>query len=249
MARWSVLGPEDLLFLANVKHDLRRYDEAISYLKQLVAVRPDLDKFDRALFGMICKDAVDTVRSELKIIGLAIAEQQKEGQIPRVDKLVLFRDRGRERLRNLCNEVLDIAKNHLLPNAIDYTSQVFVQKMIGDFYRYLSEHGISEDAKGQAEQAYTTGIEIAEKNSMTVFDPVRLGLILNVAVLAHQHNGDAQKAIQLVQKALEQVRKCPTKMTPEESNEVLAVIEAMHDNLRNWDVSDDESGDEENARL
>jgi 14-3-3 protein epsilon len=151
MARWSVLAPEDLLFLANVKHDLRRHDEAIAYLRQLVAVRPGLDKVDRALFGLICKDAVDAIRSELKVFGNAIADQQKAGRTARVDRIAVFRDRGRARLGTLCSEVIDLAKSHLLPNAVDYASQVFFQKLIGDMYRYLAEHSISEDSNARAE--------------------------------------------------------------------------------------------------
>jgi 14-3-3 protein epsilon len=241
MARWSVLAPEDLLFLANVKHDLHRYDEAISYLKQLVAVRPAFDRIDRALFGLMCKDAVDAIRSELKVFDGALTDQPQPAVVDRITEL---RDRSRARLDGLCSEVIDIAKSQLLPNALDSSGQVFFQKLIGDMYRYRAEHSVSEDWRAEAEKAYTKGMEIAERNGVSVFDSVRLGLTLNFAVLAYEHNGNPQKAIELVKTALEQVRNCPTKMTPEESNEVLPVIQAMHSNLRNWDASEEESVEE-----
>jgi hypothetical protein len=235
MAGSPVIAPDDILFLANVKHDLHRHDEALSYLRQLVGLKPAFDATDRALFGLICKAAVDTIRTELKVFNAAIAQQQGSSNA-RVDRILEFRERSRTRLAALCNEVIDTVRTQLLPDAVDFSSQVFFQKLIGDMYRYLFENSISEDAGTNAERAYADGMEIAERNAMSSFDPVRLGLTLNFAVFVQRHTGDPHRAAELVKVALEAVRNSRIRMTPEQSNEVLPIIQAMRENLESWNV-------------
>jgi 14-3-3 protein epsilon len=244
MAGSPIIAPDDVLFLANVKHDLHRHDEALSYLRQLVGLKPAFDPMDRALFGLICKAAVDAIRTELKVFNAAITHQQAADFSARVDRIAEFRDRSRARLAALCTEVIDTAKTQLLPNAVDFSGQVFFQKLIGDMYRYLAENSISEDAGANAERAYADGMDIAERNAMSIFDPVKLGLTLNFAVFVQRHAGDARRAAELVKGALDAVRNSRMRMTPEQSNEVLPVIQAMRENLESWNVSEDESAEE-----
>lgn len=90
----------------------------------------------------------------------------------------------------------------------DTSSQVFYNKMKGDYYRYLAEVA-KEDSdnsaqyKKGAEMAYKAATEIAKEENvgLPTTHPIRLGLALNFSVFYYEIFGDPNKACELAKKA------------------------------------------------
>ena len=53
-----------------------------------------------------------------------------------------------QELRDICNDVLGLLDNFLIPKASNAESKVFYLKMKGDYFRYLSEVAQGDDRKG-----------------------------------------------------------------------------------------------------
>lgn len=91
-------------------------------------------------------------------------------------------------LRDICQDILDLLDNSLLPNATSGESKVFYLKMKGDYHRYKAEFASQDDRKEPAEKslvAYTKASEIAQ-NELPPTHPIRLGLALNFSVFYYE---------------------------------------------------------------
>lgn len=96
-------------------------------------------------------------------------------------------------------------EKHLIPAAEgsgNAESVVFYYKMMGDYYRYLSEVATGENLeeyKENAKKSYEKATEAAEKDLPTTH-PIRLGLALNFSVFYYEILNDPEKACTLAKK-------------------------------------------------
>ena len=63
-----------------------------------------------------------------------------------------YREKVENELREICNDVLGLLDNFLIPKASNAESKVFYLKMKGDYFRYLSEVATGDDRKGETVQ-------------------------------------------------------------------------------------------------
>merc|ERR1712232_162299 len=91
-------------------------------------------------------------------------------------------------LQKICDTILGLLDNNLIPKASNGESKVFYQKMKADYYRYIAEFSTG-DAKSKAAEnarlAYQEASNIAEKD-LAVTHPIRLGLALNFSVFQYE---------------------------------------------------------------
>ncbi|CAE7728386.1 unnamed protein product [Symbiodinium sp. CCMP2592] len=91
-------------------------------------------------------------------------------------------------LTSLCQTILALLTDKLIPGATTAEAKVSYYKAQGDYYRYMAE--ISDDmdrtrATTAAKAAYEDGTKVAE-TSLKVTSPFRLGLALNHAVFYYE---------------------------------------------------------------
>ena len=60
-----------------------------------------------------------------------------------------YREKVENELRDICNDVLRLLDDFLIPKASNAESKVFYLKMKGDYFRYLSEVASGDDRKGK----------------------------------------------------------------------------------------------------
>lgn len=236
-------SPEDLLYFANVKHDINDFKEATDYLKQLVEMKPKLDKNERKLFGIIYKDAIDPIRNTLRVLKNA-TQSANSTQLEIIDEE--FKTALSE-LESLCDSALSLIDNYLQPNAEDVSSKTFYYKLKGDLYRYLYEFKETgkEELLQSADASYKSAIEISatELNSQ---DPIRLGSILNYAVFLYEHMGKEPEAVDILKDALNKAQDETKSLSDDSKEESLTIINVMHSNLSIWAKESD--GEEEDVQ-
>merc|ERR1712023_440860 len=91
-------------------------------------------------------------------------------------------------LDKICNTILKLLDDKLIPKASNGESKVFYQKMKADYYRYIAEFKDGDDKKKaaeQARQAYEEAQKVATKD-LAVTHPIRLGLALNYSVFQYE---------------------------------------------------------------
>jgi len=218
------LGVEDLLFLANVAHEAGRPREAIDLLRQVAVLKPDMDKGERMLFGLIYKGAVDPMRETLKVLDGALADEEGSHNAAMVDRIGAVRAAVRAELKQCCTDAASLVETALLPRAEDSAGRAFFEKMRGDMFRYICE--FEQDVLEQANSAYTRALEIARAD-LAQHDPVRLRSILNFAVFTFEHLGENGRAIEMLRQAL-------SDFEGDTLDEAQAIVRVMQANIESW---------------
>ena len=215
------------MFLARVAEQAERYEDMVKYLKSGIELKPDNEDFtldERNLLSVCFKNVIGTQRSALRIIK-TIRENEK---FEKYDELLqIYKQKIEGELYEKCIKVVNIVKNKCLPLTSDDESKAFFHRMIGDYYRYVSEsdrHAKSDEVKSGALGAY----QQAEKHSKTLnaCNPIRLGMALSYSVYQCEVMNNRKAAIELgelaIAEALEKINEAG-----ESQDDAITIIELL----------------------
>merc|ERR1712087_831123 len=152
-----------------------------------------------------------------------------------------------DELETICNEVLDLLKEHLCKNVAGNgdENEVFYLKMCGDYYRYLSEFRTeSEKYKKNAEEYYKKAMDVAEAN-LNETHPTRLGLALNFSVCYYEILKEPEKACDLAKKSFDAAIEKLDTLNDASYKDSTLIMQLLRDNLTLWTSSQDEDGDKD----
>jgi len=162
-------------------------------------------------------------------------------------------------LQTLCLEVIDLVENHF--NDKNYTvpdeskeeiekndelkdpleRYVFYKKLIGDYYRYLSEVTNDEEHKKLCAESYDVASTAAERLGDT--HPTRLGLALNYSVAKYEILGKKKEACQLAKTTFDNAIKSLESLSDGSYKDSTLIMQLLRDNLTLWQKeADDEAG-------
>lgn len=172
-------------------------------------------------------------------------------------------------LSEKCNEVINLLKNNLIdnefisskkseienekkrdedfPKNVDSNlkqkveNQVFIQKMIGDYYRYLAElklEGELEGHKAECKENYTSANDLAEWLPAT--HPTRLGLSLNFSVAKYEILGEKADACRLAKKAFDEAIQKLDLLDQNSYKDSTLIMQLLRDNLTLWSGEENE---------
>jgi 14-3-3 protein epsilon len=236
----------DLSFFAMVNNDIHRSSEAIHFFKQLIALKPALDRAQRANLLHIYKSALDRLRRTVNILSEHLRFERLEKNSSICERIESIRDRCRAELSGLCNEAVDLVDRVLLPNADGRQAEVFFHRFRGDVFRYLVERANDNDRQeflSEAKKSYVRGIELGAE--LPLADPVALGTILNYAVFVREHERDVAAALEMVTSAVAAARDRLSSIDESERAETRNVITQMDADLRSWQEEEEEIDEEE----
>ena len=106
-------------------------------------------------------------------------------------------------------------------------------KTCADYYRYISEiaSGMKlHDSKEQARKLY----DEANSISLPACNPVKLGIVLNLAVFNYEIMQDYKRACAVADRALSEALEKIDDLEEEEFREAKATIELLKENLAIW---------------
>merc|ERR1712045_825315 len=152
-------------------------------------------------------------------------------------------------LREICNDVLGLLDDFLIPKASNAESKVFYLKMKGDYFRYLSEVASGDDRKAvvdDSQKAYQDAFEIS-KSKMRPTHPIRLGLALNFSVFYYEILNSPEKACQLAKTAFDEAIAELDTLNEDSYKDSTLIMQLLRDNLTLWTsdatTDDAEAGD------
>merc|ERR1712217_560659 len=108
-------------------------------------------------------------------------------------------------LQKICDTILGLLDDNLIPKATSGESKVFYQKMKADYYRYIAEFTEGDKkakAADNARLAYEEAAKVAEKD-LVVAHPIRLGLALNFSVFQYEVLQNPDEACKMARTAFE----------------------------------------------
>jgi len=230
--------------IARLAEQAERYnDMSFEMRKHIEALNGDISEDDRNLFSVAYKNVVGQRRSSWRAMcGIEKKLNESDAKLAQVKN---YKEKIEGELTDLCNEVLRILDDLLIPNASESKEKVFYMKMKGDYLRYLAEIQKESDEKdsiNNARQVYQDAWDISEKELESTH-PIHLGLALNFSVYYFEILDDKVKACDLAKKAFDDAISMLDNLKEESYKDSTLIMQLLRDNLTLWSA-DGEDEDE-----
>ena len=129
------LDRESLVYKAKLAEQAERFDEMVAQMKEVAKQPQELTVEERNLLSVAYKNVIGSRRASWRVV---TSIEQKGDQ----DKMTIIKDyksKIENELVEICNEILGIIDESLIPNSTSEEAKVFYYKMKGDYHRYLPE--------------------------------------------------------------------------------------------------------------
>lgn len=226
-----------------------RYEDMVQIMEKLVNGKIDknekLSADQRNLLSVAYKNVVGAKRSSLRVFN---DDNQFEDA---ADLVKNYKKRVEDELKKICEQILEVLKkladqngerlkneNNDEAKAKVVECQVFYFKMMGDYYRYLTEAFPIDDYKENCSTYYNNAMNIAEE-SLEATHPTRLGLALNYSVCHYEILEQPDKACQLAKKAFDEAINKLDSLNDSSYRDSTLIMQLLRDNLTIWTQNDD----------
>ncbi len=160
-----------------------------------------------------------------------------------------YRQKIEKELEDICNDVLKLLDDPLIPNSKNPEAKVFFLKMKGDYYRYLGEF-LSGDKRKQVIQSAQESYKVAtnEAEGLKTTHPIRLGLALNYSVFYYEILNSPDHACKLAKSAFDNAIADLDGLDEDEYRDSATIMQLLRDNLTLWtsdlaDATKEDNGD------
>lgn len=226
---------DQTITLARVAERAERFDEMADFMEQRILKGMPLNPEERDMFSAAFKNALSERRHAVRVaVGVAMQEEQ-EGNATNSNLAAGYRTKVEAELQVICNRVLQLLANNLVPGSQPGEEKTFYLKMKGDYHRYLAEFAQAESRASiaqDANMAYSEGMQ--EAVALPVTHPVRLGLALNFSVFQHEVMQDTNSAILTANQALESAAGDLDNMPEASKSDAVLTMQLLQDNLLLW---------------
>ncbi|KAK5693726.1 hypothetical protein LTR97_010296 [Elasticomyces elasticus] len=214
----------------------------VSYMKVRAVddLGGELTVDERNLLSVAYKNVVGTRRASWRIISSIEQKEEAKGSDKHVGIIREYRQKIELELEKVCQDVLDVLDDSLIPKAETGESKVFYHKMKGDYHRYLAEFASGEKRKGAAtaaHEAYKSATDVAQ-TELTPTHPIRLGLALNFSVFYYEILNSPDRACHLAKQAFDDAIAELDSLSEESYRDSTLIMQLLRDNLTLWTSSD-----------
>jgi 14-3-3 protein epsilon len=233
----------DLVYKAKLSEQAERYDEMVNSMKEVAQAGNELSVEERNLLSVAYKNAVGARRASWRVISSIEGKEEEKGSA-QLDVVKEYKKKIEDELHDMCNSVLSVLTDHLIPKSNDDEAKIFYFKMQGDYHRYLAEVASKEQKKtvGQsALEAYQSATDIAAK-SLLPTHPLRLGLALNFSVFHYEIMDSPEEAIKIAKTACDEAIADLDSVGEDSYKDSTLIMQLLRDHLTLWtsEVNDGE---------
>merc|ERR1712223_316440 len=225
---------DELVQRAKLAEQAERYDDMAASMKAVTETGIELSNEERNLLSGAYKNVVGARRSSWRV--LSSIEQKTEGSERKQQMAKEYREKVETELRDICQDVLGLLDQYLIPKASNAESKVFYLKMKGDYFRYLAEvatgdarTAVVDDSQKAYQDAYDIG-----KQKMQPTHPIRLGLALNFSVFYYEILNSPEKACQLAKAAFDDAIAELDTLNEDSYKDSTLIMQLLRDNLTLW---------------
>jgi 14-3-3 protein epsilon len=145
---------EELLYLARLAEQCERYDEMVEYASEFAKAGGDeLTLEERNILSVAFKNVVGTRRAAWRVLSSIEKKENNKGNTSNVEKVKHYKTQIEEELTRVCQDILVLLEQFLIPHTNSEEAQVFFYKMKGDYYRYIAEYAVAEKRNAAAQKA------------------------------------------------------------------------------------------------
>jgi len=235
------MGDKDKnVYFAKLAEQAERYDEMADYMKAVGGAPGELTVEERNLLSVAYKNAVGSRRASWRIISSVEQKEQSKGNDANVGHAKAYRAKVEAELQGICDTILALLSDSLIPQAKDAESKVFYHKMKGDYYRYIAEFTDGDKKTGaanNAKMAYDDAMGAA--GELAVTHPIRLGLALNFSVFHYEVLSNPDEACKMARTAFEDAIAELDNVSEESYKDSTLIMQLLRDNLTLWTSDQD----------
>ncbi|CUG90017.1 14-3-3 protein, putative [Bodo saltans] len=224
---------EELVFLAKLAEQAERFDEMVLCMRKVVKLNSELGNEERNLLSVAYKNVIGTRRNAWRIIASIESRETEKGSSENLPLISSLRKQFELELAAVCDDLLGLLDNYLIPAAQGGEAKVFYLKMKGDYHRYYAETAAGDTQKQAALDAYDKASQVAN-SSLPPTHPVRLGLVLNFSVFYYEIMKEHEKGFQLARQAYDEAVSELETLDDEAYRESNLIVQLLRDNLNLW---------------
>merc|ERR1712118_280147 len=232
------------VYFAKLAEQAERYDEMAEYMEKVGGAGDELSVEERNLLSVAYKNAVGSRRAAWRIITSVEQKEKSKGNEDNAKFAKEYCGKVEAELDKICDTILALLGDKLIPKASSGESKVFYQKMKADYHRYIAEF-TSDDRKAAASEdarkAYAEATSVAEKD-LAVTHPIRLGLALNYSVFQYEVLASPDEACKMARTAFEDAIAELDNVAEDSYKDSTLIMQLLRDNLTLW-TSDQEGAE------
>jgi hypothetical protein len=211
----------------------------VDFLDKVLAEKgADVSSDERNLLSVAFKNLISSKRSACRTIQ-AIEQNPKYAKY--TSALLGYKEGIETALTDNCQQIIDMINRHVLDKKpTDGEAKCFFVKMVGDYYRYMTENAKDAklaSAKDNALKAYQDAMAI----TLPPCSPIKLGLALNFSVFHYEGMKDSKMAVDLADKALTDALDKIDELEEDEFRDAKSIIELLKENLTLWKEEEEEN--------
>jgi 14-3-3 protein epsilon len=217
----------------------------VTYMKEVANLGGELTVDERNLLSVAYKNVVGTRRASWRIMTSIEQKEETKGTEKHISTIKGYRLKIEQELEKVCEDVLNVLDDALIPNAASGESKVFYHKMKGDYHRYLAEFATGDKRKTAAtaaHEAYKSATDVAQ-TELTPTHPIRLGLALNFSVFYYEILNSPDRACHLAKQAFDDAIAELDSLSEESYRDSTLIMQLLRDNLTLWTSSEGAEGE------
>jgi len=126
----------------------------IDYTKQFAkSTAQELSVEERNILSVAFKNVVGTRRAAWRVLSSIQKKENNKGNAENVQKVKNYKHTIEKELNDICQELLELIDEHLVPSSHTDEGKVFFLKMKADYFRYKAEFAIDAQKQTAAQQA------------------------------------------------------------------------------------------------
>ncbi|XP_073005049.1 14-3-3-like protein GF14 iota [Typha latifolia] len=238
---------ENHVYVAKLAEQAERYDEMVESMKKVAELDVELTVEERNLLSVGYKNVIGARRASWRIMSSIEQKEESKGNEQNVKLIKGYRQKVEDELTKICNDILSIIDQHLVPSSGSGESTVFYYKMKGDYFRYLAEFKTDQEKKEAADQSLK-GYQAASNTAssdLSPTHPIRLGLALNFSVFYYEIMNSPERACHLAKQAFDEAIAELDSLSEESYKDSTLIMQLLRDNLTLWTSDLPEDGAED----
>jgi len=231
---------EKQVYLAMLAEQCSRFEDMTEFLEEMVrSKKEDLTSDERNLLSIAYKNTISLRRQAVRTLLAYEMKEKKKDESAYLPYIIEYKQRIENELTNLCLKIIKNIDTYLIPRATEAEAKVFYHKMKADYYRYIAENVEGDSKKQYAEQSlksYNDATEAAK--SLSISNPIRLGLALNFSVFYYEVLSNQETACQIAKETLDLAKKELVNVDEDddEYKDAFSIINLLQENLNMWAV-------------
>ena len=147
--------------------------------------------------------------------------------------IATYRKKIEQRLFKDCDAIIELVTQNILLKTPSDETKAYFAKTVADYHRYIAE--IATDHRFQdSVEAARKFYDEANNIILPACNPVKLSIVLNLAVFNYEILKDFRKACVVADRALSEALEKIDELNEEEFKEAKATIELLKENLAIW---------------